>query len=1057
MLMLMVTTATAQNKVLAGMSVSNSTYLTFATSARSLNFTNEAGSTQMSFTTNTNVDAKVNASWVKVEIADGVATVSVEANTGDSRETTIAIRALDGNYNEFSVRQLGSNPSFFVQEEAVKVNGQNVGFELNIITNSTVEFTLPEWVTAKNAPEGSGKYTFKVGEMAKQGNRTANITVKIAGDESSAVEIPVTQVFEGYPSFIVMSDTHMRTDDATYNRIKNSLQNLSDIAGDYDAIIVNGDLTDAGAADQYAKFQTLFDSDEVIPDYVERHYVMGNHEWGAGTSAMTNYLALGHEHNKYFDIKGYPFIYIGMSGGGEQNYSQESYDFLAASLADAADKYEGKPIFVFTHIPVYGTTHGSTATDGGWGNKSLYDILKPYPQVMHFCGHTHFSLRDERALWQGDFTSIDDGSNFYCYLNPGIDYRGTTPEGTSNVQEGLVVTVEDATNVCVHRVDGYHGEEIEPAWNFAAPYDGSTFERVDYTGGEAPYFDDANIQYEEGAANEIVVTWNQASDDDDIVLYYKVNIRNDKDYIVGTTSICSSFYLGPDQPETITVSLQDIPFGNDMLVEVIAYDGYGNASEPAQSERFLFGTYEPDPDVVAPTDCLFDMAFNDDNEVYDRSGNSTIVVGGTDTPAVEFNEEFNLKGAVFTGVGREHLRVPFTDAIREAIQNGFTFEVLFNITDLQTKDRVPMGAMDGGGTGYYINKGGTMDFYTHNGKWVYGRMGTLKAGTFYHCVATYDAAEGVIKTYIDGYPACEFTMEGEQTLPAREAAEWVGIGCDATSDEGIGQDVLVGTVLIARMYPRAITRDEVYRLYEEIENNKSEAGEVYDPTVPVPTADLADIVFGENGAATDQSPVQTVVRVGETTPETYYNETYKRWVAKFQNPSDNQEFYAIDYGTEGAIYDAMQGSFSLEVVAKLENPSTGLPAIFSSQQGGGLGIEPGNDIQIWGDSDNPTFGSIETGIFIDTNQYYHIIAVMDAENGEMRCYVDGEAAGSTPVGTMNIPLGDAKYFCIGGDAAMDGTYREYPMQGEVVLARIYGHALNLSEAKALYNSIIPED
>ena len=100
---------------------------------------------------------------------------------------------------------------------------------------------------------------------------------------------------------------------------------------------------------------------------------MGNHEWytSDGNGSMNNYNSLGQDHNKYFDIKGYPFIYIGLSGGSEDNYSNESISFLKESLKDAALHYKGKPIFVFQHIPPFGTVQGSRSDDGAWGSKKV--------------------------------------------------------------------------------------------------------------------------------------------------------------------------------------------------------------------------------------------------------------------------------------------------------------------------------------------------------------------------------------------------------------------------------------------------------------------------------------------------------------------------------------------------------------------------------------------------------------------------------------------------------------------------------------------------------------
>ena len=287
-----------------------------------------------------------------------------------------------------------------------------------------------------------------------------------------------------------------------------------------------------------------------------------------------------------------------------------------------------------------------------------------------------------------------------------------------------------------------------------------------------------------------------------------------------------------------------------------------------------------------------------------------------------------------------------------------------------------------------------------------------------------------------------------------EGSTWVAIGGDASKGGDLTCDgAFDGQIIAARMYSRAVTRDEVYCMYRTYQDvAESVPGEDDTPVEVAPVADLMDIVFGENGAVKDVSPVATEVRTGNTVPQTYFNDTYQRWVAKF-SATDNQEYYAVPYGTSGTIHDAMSGSFSLEVLAVINNPGSNQPCIVSSQQTGGFGIEPTDDIEVWG-MFSGQYATAYTGIEPERDRFYHIIGVYDYDKSELRVYVDGQAAGSVSVtGLMDYPQGNAQYFCIGGDASYNADIAEFQLEGEVALVRMYSHALNLGEAKKLYNDL----
>ena len=1053
-------TAQAQTKILASAGKPGQTQLEVKFDDKYMNFGTAGGSQEISFKTNTTVTATSSAAWCKATIADGKVNVTAEAsNEENTREAELTISALDGLQQVIAVRQLGTKPAFFINEETVNVAGINSRVLLDITSNSELSFALPDWITPVDAAtaEGTKTYIFLAGELENNQTRSGDITVSLAADASQAAKVSVTQTFEGFPKFYVISDTHFGSGDAV-GRVTNALNNLYSFESDIDAIIVNGDLTDGGQPAQYEEFRSVLEDESILPSYVARYYVMGNHEWFVGANALENYNALGHDHNKYFDIKGYPFIYVGLSGSNEGDYSEDDLEFLRESLVDAAVRYAGRPIFVFTHVPVYGTTHGSSDEEGGWGNRDLYDIFKDYPQIIHFCGHTHFSLRDPKALWQGAFTSIDDGGTLNCWINPGMDIDGETPEGYTEVQEGVIVSVEDLTNVNVRRIDTHRGEEIEPSWNFGAPYDGTNMPYASYTGGEAPYFPDAQVTTEEGQSDERTITFPQAVDDD-VVLYYKVSVKNSAGEEVATGNRSSIFYLGSEMPETRSITLNGLPQGEELYAEVIAYDPYGNASEPITSEKFTVGSYTPAPGTVAPKPDLLDLVINDMGEPSDATGTFVIEKGQTE-PLPYFDNTYQSNAAQFQGNNNQFYKADYTNAqkVSDAMLNEITYEVLFRCNSINSGWFCPLSTQQDGGQGieldngriaFYlgVQKGESKEYKVANTN-VYASL-----GTFYHVVATYSKAEGIARIYVDGFPAGEVAVDGEPTLPA-EGSTWVAIGGDASKGGDLTCDgAFDGQIIAARMYSRAVTRDEVYcmyRTYQDVAENVP--GEDDTPAEVAPVADLMDIVFGENGAVKDVSPVATEVRTGNTVPQTYFNDTYQRWVAKF-SATDNQEYYAVPYGTSGTIHDAMSGSFSLEVLAVINNPGSNQPCIVSSQQTGGFGIEPTDDIEVWG-MFSGQYATAYTGIEPERDRFYHIIGVYDYDKSELRVYVDGQAAGSVSVtGLMDYPQGNAQYFCIGGDASYNADIAEFQLEGEVALVRMYSHALNLGEAKKLYNDI----
>ena len=1056
LVMLTAFTAKAQDIVLASTASSDKSYFNVS-STDPLDFSNQGGTKTVLVETNLVVKPRSEASWLSAVIENGVLKVTADANTGKSvREGEVLLPALDGNAKTLKVRQLGTDPAFFIKENEISVSGKAPDIVLNIVSNAELTFTSSDWIKSGDVVWESGDKAYVIATVGleKMADRTGEVNVQLKGDDASMQTVTVKHTFEGYPSFIVMSDIHFGHNDAK-SRVTTSLSNLYEQNPDADLLIVNGDLTQNGNASQYEEMLSVMNDETLVPSEVKRVFVMGNHEWFTSENALDNYEKTGCSLNGYFAVKGYPFIYIGLSGSGNEDYSDESMEFLANSLKDASVKYAGKPIFVFTHIPAYGTTHGSSSYDGGWGSHEIYDALKDYPQVIHFCGHTHYSLQEQRALWQGAFTSIDEGTNDYTEIQPGIDYEGIHPYRVDDVQEGVVVTVEDESNVNIRRFDSRRGEEILPAWDIAAPYDGTNMIYAENTDSIAPVFQNTEVQAEEMEKGSRNIIFKQAKDEENVVLYYNVRIYNEAGDSVSCKRICSRFYLGSEMPEQLNVSFSDLPLDQTFYAAVTAVDPFGNESEPIQSETFDFKDYVPAEGTTLPVADLFDLSIDNNGNVTDASPLKNTVVVSSTAPVLGYDKEYNLNNLKFSDNNYQFYRVDYADneSIINAFSNAFTLETFFNLNTV-AGDRCIFSSQDAGGAGFEVIEG-KLQFYCHVGGsyQCVECSGTLKPNQRYHAVATYSKEDGVVKLYLDGYLSGSKLVSGDFGFP-NEGAWWLAIGGDASTDKNYAQYPMDGMIMAARMYSKAVSRDEDYVMYKSFADlyNPSEAEDTT-AAAEAPKADLFDLTFGENGAVTIDTDVEGLtVETGSTTPATYYNETYKRWFAKFSGSSE-YEYYSVPYADNQIMLSAMESDFSLETFGMVTSTS-GDQGWLSSTQIGGISIEmDAAVICIWA-CYNGTYIKVATDVTIETGKYYHIVAVIDGEAGEIRAYINGRLAGKRDyAGVFTFPQDNGKYFCVGGDATGNGGCAEFLMKGEIGVARMYSSALTFSQIKKLYQDI----
>ena len=236
----------------------------------------------------------------------------------------------------------------------------------------------------------------------------------------------VPETFEPVVRFAVASDAHV-TDlaiDESNEHVEgmfDSAYAYSDNADGYsalDAVVFVGDIVDYGRAAEYEYFFDI--TDEKLRNGTEMIIGLGNHEYYTSKTEAENVFkeASGYDEvDVHKTINGYHFISMSPSTGNDFNSSQLTWLSSQLQIAAADDPTGTKPIFVFQHYPSNGLLGGS---DGNT-RTGVDNILKNYPQIVDFSGHSHFPISDPRSMVQVGYTILNTGSlSYYGYDIVGV-------------------------------------------------------------------------------------------------------------------------------------------------------------------------------------------------------------------------------------------------------------------------------------------------------------------------------------------------------------------------------------------------------------------------------------------------------------------------------------------------------------------------------------------------------------------------------------------------------------------------------------------------------------
>ena len=249
----------------------------------------------------------------------------------------------------------------------------------------------------------------------------------------------------------VISDIHVTTPEST-DRFRRALVYFRD--RDVDAVMVAGDLSDWGLRSGFKyvadAWNDVYPGDRA-PDgrRVQKLFITGNHDhdgWWYGDMTLDMHVqgysegdalarigmkpcweeAFGERYAEIRkrEVNGFVFVSAEWRGREKPENDEETAKWLEEHAGELAGP---KPFFFFRHAPLIGTVSSS---EGRPGSRRLTDALRRFPNCIALTGHTHWTLNDERSIWQEEFTAISIPSLSYTSLPKGYENGQASADGT---------------------------------------------------------------------------------------------------------------------------------------------------------------------------------------------------------------------------------------------------------------------------------------------------------------------------------------------------------------------------------------------------------------------------------------------------------------------------------------------------------------------------------------------------------------------------------------------------------------------------------------------------
>lgn len=383
----------------------------------------------------------------------------------------------------------------------------------------------------------------------------------------------------------VISDTqlpvtlgHLRKSDTYVRNLTRALTAFKNRGADM--ILFAGDIGDLGTRFAFRTYMRTID--QVFgADRPIIQTIMGNHDYWSKSFLTWNPHRLDFERIvgipawTHYVVNGYHFIGASPDSGNMTNGYRKVLPWLEQEIAVAEQDAPNRPIFVMTHNQPKDTSYGAE----DWGDIGLGSVFGRHPNVVNFSGHVHYSLLDERSIWQGKYTVINTQSLSYTELEPGKE-NGTIPPNAECTPMGYLMTFCEHA-IQIHRLhfsdeDLGQEEKADRLWELPLPYanDGRYSFAQRRAQNQPPFFPTTEggrvFRSESGICLEF-----PAGEDDDFVHSYRIVIDGNQ-----TQYYFSDFYNGLAQMrKTVHLKLKNLDQSDQAhTFDIYAVDSWGAES-----------------------------------------------------------------------------------------------------------------------------------------------------------------------------------------------------------------------------------------------------------------------------------------------------------------------------------------------------------------------------------------------------------------------------------------------------------------------------------------------
>lgn len=208
---------------------------------------------------------------------------------------------------------------------------------------------------------------------------------------------------------VAVADTHLASADAKTLHDEHFLKMANDIVANSpnsDGIFVVGDIANSGRKVEWEHTKELMDG---VPNLPNMYFSLGNHDLYGSESFDTlvqNFYDFAKTDKVYYEktINGYHHVFLGSeskASGVDADLSQAQLDWFDRKLAEITQKEPYKPVFVYLHQSLYNTIAGSfpgQGWDGIMQEDAFKNIVKKYPQIHMFNGHSHWDLNTRGSM-----------------------------------------------------------------------------------------------------------------------------------------------------------------------------------------------------------------------------------------------------------------------------------------------------------------------------------------------------------------------------------------------------------------------------------------------------------------------------------------------------------------------------------------------------------------------------------------------------------------------------------------------------------------------------------